>query len=191
MRARCSSRSEVDPKLSQQPRAQRGKSRLRVITRARQCDRDIGGDAAVRQHQHAVGQQHRLVHVMRHQQRGRRVRAPRLLLLDEPFAALDALTRMKMHALVLSLWRTHAPATLLVTHDVDEAVLLADRILVLADGQIAADISVALPRPRRHAHPLFAPLRARLLAELGVELPETDDEADSEAERVPDFAGTV
>jgi sulfonate transport system ATP-binding protein len=116
------------------------------------------------------------------------VRAPRLLLLDEPFAALDALTRMKMHALVLSLWRTHAPATLLVTHDVDEAVLLADRILVLADGQIAADISVELPRPRRHAHPLFAPLRARLLSELGVELPE-DDEA--EFERVPEFAGSM
>jgi sulfonate transport system ATP-binding protein len=118
------------------------------------------------------------------------VRAPRLLLLDEPFAALDALTRMKMHALVLSLWRTHAPATLLVTHDVDEAILLADRILVLADGQIAADIPVAMPRPRRHSHPLFASLRGRLLAELGVELPD-EDALEQAEERETRFAETV
>ena len=96
------------------------------------------------------------------------VRAPRLLLLDEPFAALDALTRMRMHALVIDLWRAHAPTTLLVTHDVDEAVLLADRALVLAHGRIVADIPIPLPRPRRHADPGFAALRARLLAELGV-----------------------
>ena len=96
------------------------------------------------------------------------VRAPRLLLLDEPFAALDALTRMRMHALVLELWRVHAPAVLLVTHDVDEAVLLADRVLVLQDGRIAADLAVELARPRRHAQPGFATLRGRLLEELGV-----------------------
>jgi sulfonate transport system ATP-binding protein len=97
------------------------------------------------------------------------VRAPRLLLLDEPFAALDALTRIRMHGLVTELWRAHQPTTLLVTHDVDEAVLLADRVLVLADGRIAADIAVALPRPRAHAHPGFAALRGRLLGELGVQ----------------------
>jgi sulfonate transport system ATP-binding protein len=97
------------------------------------------------------------------------VRAPRLLLLDEPFAALDALTRMRMHGLVDALWRAHRPTTLLVTHDVDEAVLLADRVLVLADGRIAADIDVTLPRPRRHGDDGFAALRARLLGELGVE----------------------
>jgi sulfonate transport system ATP-binding protein len=102
------------------------------------------------------------------------VRAPRLLLLDEPFAALDALTRIKMHGLVTELWRAHAPTTLIVTHDVDEAVLLADRALVLDRGRIAADIAIDLPRPRRHAHPQFAALRARLLGELGVELPEAD-----------------
>ncbi len=65
------------------------------------------------------------------------VREPKLLLLDEPFGALDALTRIDMHRLVLSLWRTHRPAVLLVTHDVDEAVLLADRVLVLAEGRVA------------------------------------------------------
>jgi sulfonate transport system ATP-binding protein len=96
------------------------------------------------------------------------VREPRLLLLDEPFAALDALTRLRMHGLVVELWRRHAPTTLIVTHDVDEALLLADRALVLADGRIAADIAIDLPRPRTHAHPGFTALRRRLLAELGV-----------------------
>jgi sulfonate transport system ATP-binding protein len=97
------------------------------------------------------------------------VRAPQLLLLDEPFAALDALTRIRMHALVVELWRVHAPTTLIVTHDVDEAVLLADRALVLADGRIAADIAIDLPRQRSHAQPGFTAYRQRLLRELGVE----------------------
>ncbi len=96
------------------------------------------------------------------------VRAPRLLLLDEPFAALDALTRIRMHALVLGLWRTHGPAVLLVTHDVDEAVLLADRVLVLEHGRIAMDVSVDLPRPRDPADPRRAELRRSLLEALGV-----------------------
>jgi sulfonate transport system ATP-binding protein len=97
------------------------------------------------------------------------VREPNLLLLDEPFAALDALTRIRMHALVVDLWRAHAPTTLIVTHDVDEAVLLADRALVLAGGRIAEDIDIDLPRPRRHGHPRFAEYRQHLLASLGVE----------------------
>ena len=96
------------------------------------------------------------------------VRRPRLLLLDEPFAALDALTRMRMHALMLELWRAHAPTTLIVTHDVDEALLLADRVLVLENGRIATDVAVDLPRPRDPSG--FGPLRARLLRALGVEL---------------------
>ncbi|TPG49519.1 ABC transporter ATP-binding protein [Roseomonas nepalensis] len=97
------------------------------------------------------------------------VREPRLLLLDEPFAALDALTRIRMHALVLELWRAHGPTTLIVTHDVDEAVLLADRVLVLDAGRIAADIAVEMPRPRSHGDARFVALRRRLLAELGLE----------------------
>ncbi len=97
------------------------------------------------------------------------VRAPRLLLLDEPFAALDALTRMKMQGLVGSLWQAHRPAVLLVTHDVDEALLLADRVLVLAEGRIATDIPITLDRPRRHGDPGFVRLRTRLLADLGVD----------------------
>ena len=96
------------------------------------------------------------------------VRDPGLLLLDEPFAALDALTRLRMHDLVLSLWRRHAPAVLLVTHDVDEAVLLADRVLVLEGGRIAAEERIDLPRPRA-GDGAFQEVRARLLSRLGVE----------------------
>src|SRR6202042_544647 len=65
------------------------------------------------------------------------VRDPALLLLDEPFSALDALTRLTMHDLVTSLWQRHRPAVLLVTHDVDEALTLADRVLVLRAGRIS------------------------------------------------------
>lgn len=97
------------------------------------------------------------------------VRDPELLLLDEPFAAVDALTRLRMQALVSALWLRHRPAVLLVTHDVDEALLLADRALVLDGGRIGAELVVNLPRPRRHADPGFAALRHRLLLALGVD----------------------
>jgi sulfonate transport system ATP-binding protein len=96
------------------------------------------------------------------------VREPQLLLLDEPFAALDALTRIRMHALVAALWRAHQPAVLLVTHDVDEAVMLSDRVLVLSEGRVGLELPIPLDRPRRHTHPGFAPLRERLLEALGV-----------------------
>ena len=75
------------------------------------------------------------------------VREPTLLLLDEPFSALDALTRIAMHRLVLRLWAHHGPAVLLVTHDVDEAIALADRVLVLSSGQIGLACRVEAPRP--------------------------------------------
>jgi sulfonate transport system ATP-binding protein len=96
------------------------------------------------------------------------VREPSLLLLDEPFSALDALTRMAMHRLVLSLWTRHKPAVLLVTHDVDEALELADRVLVLRDGRIAHSARIHLGRPRDRDHPAQVALRLRLLTELGV-----------------------
>jgi sulfonate transport system ATP-binding protein len=96
------------------------------------------------------------------------VREPALLLLDEPFAALDALTRLRMQALVTDLWRAHRPAVLLVTHDVEEALLLADRVLVLEHGKIALDAEFSLPRPRRPDHALFADMRTTLLTALGV-----------------------
>jgi sulfonate transport system ATP-binding protein len=102
------------------------------------------------------------------------VRDPRLLLLDEPFSALDALTRITMHQLVLSLWTQHQPAVLLVTHDVDEALALADRVLVLGGGRITHSSSITLPRPRDRDHPDLVALRLRLLTELGVPAGKTD-----------------
>ncbi|MFZ3592466.1 ABC transporter ATP-binding protein [Streptomyces sp. BH104] len=96
------------------------------------------------------------------------VREPELLLLDEPFAALDALTRLKMQDLVGDLCRIHRPAVLLVTHDVDEAIRLADRVCVLRDGRLVTDATVAVERPRDPGDPAFAGLRRRLLTDLGV-----------------------
>ncbi|WP_194835259.1 ABC transporter ATP-binding protein [Nocardia sp. XZ_19_369] len=96
------------------------------------------------------------------------VREPELLLADEPFGALDALTRIRMHVLLQDLCARHKPAVLLVTHDVDEALLLADRVLVLDEGRIALDQRIDLERPRRHGDPAFIRHRALLLASLGV-----------------------
>jgi sulfonate transport system ATP-binding protein len=101
------------------------------------------------------------------------VRDPQLMLLDEPFGALDALTRVKMHVLLRELCARHKPAVLLVTHDVDEAILLADRALVLTDGQISLDVPVPLSRPRDPSQPGFLELRNLLLRELGVNAKET------------------
>ncbi|CAN5415593.1 ABC transporter ATP-binding protein [soil metagenome] len=95
------------------------------------------------------------------------VREPQLLLLDEPFAALDALTRIRMHDLVLALWRTHRTAVLLVTHDVDEAIALADRVLVLDGGRIVAAERITAARGERTG--IARGLRDALLGHLGVE----------------------
>ena len=94
------------------------------------------------------------------------VREPDLLLLDEPFGALDALTRLAMHSLVGDLWETHRPSVLLVTHDVDEALLLADRVLILDGGTIVAEHELTHARPRRLDDHLD--IRARVLTDLGV-----------------------
>lgn len=104
-------------------------------------------------------------------------REPQLLLLDEPFAALDALTRIRMHALVAQLWRRHLPAIVLVTHDVDEAILMSDRVIVLSGGRVNFDARVDLPRPRQRGDAGFTALRARLLLELGVTTPEAASHA--------------
>ena len=97
------------------------------------------------------------------------VREPDLLLLDEPFSALDALTRVAAQRLVQTLWQRHRPAVLLVTHDVEESLLLADRILVIADGRVAYDEAFDQPRPRRRDQPELVARRRELLALLGVE----------------------
>jgi len=102
------------------------------------------------------------------------VRAPKLLLLDEPFAALDALTRMRMHRLIESLWIRHELAVLLITHDVDEAILLADRALVIDQGNLSTAIPIDLPRPRELGQEGFLGLRKRLLGAIGVTESETN-----------------
>ena len=96
------------------------------------------------------------------------VREPELLLADEPFGALDALTRVRMHALLKRLVQAHRPAVLLVTHDVDEAIELADRIVVLEQGKVSADVAVDLPAAGPERAEAFADLRRQLLARLGV-----------------------
>lgn len=98
------------------------------------------------------------------------VRGPELLLADEPFGALDALTRIRMHALLLELCSTYRPAVLLVTHDVDEAITLADRVVVLDEGRIARDVDVVLSTNRLERAAEHATYRETLLEALGVEL---------------------
>ncbi|OBJ81237.1 ABC transporter ATP-binding protein [Mycobacterium colombiense] len=99
------------------------------------------------------------------------VAEPQLLLLDEPFGALDALTRLTMHTLLLDLWRRHGFGVLLITHDVDEAVALADRVLVLEEGRVVHTLTIGEPRrapgdPGAHTERH----RAELLDRLGVRL---------------------
>jgi len=91
------------------------------------------------------------------------VHRPQLLLLDEPLGALDALTRIEMHALIERLWREHRFTALLVTHDVHEAVALGDRILLIEEGRIALDQPVPLARPRARASAGFAALEEYVL----------------------------
>ncbi|MEU5274216.1 ABC transporter ATP-binding protein [Streptomyces hygroscopicus] len=100
------------------------------------------------------------------------VREPDLLLLDEPFGALDALTRITAQQLVAELWQRRGCAVLLVTHDVEEALLLADRVLVMDGGVIAHQVRVDRDRPRDIADPLLAELRTELLGRLSVRAPE-------------------
>lgn len=91
---------------------------------------------------------------------------PRLLLLDEPLGALDALTRIEMQDLIARVWQEKGFTAIVVTHDVSEAVRLADRILLLEDGAVALDIAVDLPRPRRHGDREAAAIEGRILEQL-------------------------
>jgi sulfonate transport system ATP-binding protein len=95
------------------------------------------------------------------------VSRPRLLLLDEPLGALDALTRLEMQALIERLWAEIGFTGVLVTHDVEEAVALADRVVVLEGGRVALDLPVALPRPRARHQAVFGAVVASVLARLG------------------------
>jgi sulfonate transport system ATP-binding protein len=101
------------------------------------------------------------------------VRDPDLLLLDEPFSALDALTRASAQGLVTELWERHRPAVLLVTHDVTEALLLADRVVLIDQGRIVHDERVDLARPRRREDPELVARSTALLDRLGDERDDT------------------
>lgn len=94
------------------------------------------------------------------------VHRPRLLLLDEPLGALDALTRIEMHQLIEALWRENQFTALLVTHDVTEAISLADRIILIEEGKVAADVAVNLPRPRNKSSDQFKEIEELLLNKL-------------------------
>ena len=91
------------------------------------------------------------------------IHRPGLLLLDEPLGALDALTRIEMQDLIVSLWQEHGFTVLLVTHDVSEAVAMADRVLLIEEGKIGLDLTVDLPRPRRVGYARLAELEAEVL----------------------------
>jgi sulfonate transport system ATP-binding protein len=101
------------------------------------------------------------------------VTRPRLLLLDEPFSALDALTRQALQDELLALWSADRPTMLLVTHDLDEALALADRVVVLGGrpGRVRREVAVGLGRPRRRTAPAFQALKEELMGELPVVMP--------------------
>ncbi len=94
------------------------------------------------------------------------VSRPALLALDEPLGALDALTRIEMQAMIERIWADQGFTAILVTHDVGEAVAMADRILVVEEGAIALDVAVDVPRPRRRGDPALAELEGRILDRL-------------------------
>ncbi|MBP0600167.1 ATP-binding cassette domain-containing protein [Herbaspirillum sp. LeCh32-8] len=107
------------------------------------------------------------------------VHDPQLLLLDEPLGALDALTRIEMQELIESLWQERGFTALLVTHDVQEAIALADRVLLIEDGHIALDQRIDLARPRSRGQAQFALLEeailARVLRHPGSEQPDIEE----------------
>ena len=90
---------------------------------------------------------------------------PGILLLDEPFSALDPFTRASLHDLLLGLWQELKPTILMVTHDVEEAALLADRIVVMKPrpGRVHETINMSLPRPRDRISPLFDTVKRRVM----------------------------
>ncbi|WP_284211358.1 ATP-binding cassette domain-containing protein, partial [Methylobacterium brachythecii] len=94
------------------------------------------------------------------------VSRPALLALDEPLGALDALTRIDMQTMIERIWAEQGFTAILVTHDVGEAVAMADRILVIEDGAVALDVDVDTPRPRRRGDPDLAALEGRILDQL-------------------------
>ncbi|MFS0687726.1 ATP-binding cassette domain-containing protein [Sporosarcina sp. 179-K 8C2 HS] len=94
------------------------------------------------------------------------IHQPSLLLLDEPLGALDAFTRLEMQSLIENIWQKHGFTALLVTHDVEEAVALADRVILLQDGMIAQDLAIPLSRPRQRDHATFTSTVNQILKQI-------------------------
>ncbi|MBK5010804.1 aliphatic sulfonates ABC transporter ATP-binding protein [Pseudomonas sp. S60] len=105
------------------------------------------------------------------------IHQPRLLLLDEPLGALDALTRIEMQQLIERLWRQHGFTVLLVTHDVSEAVAVADRVILIEEGEVGLDLTVDLPRPRARGSHRLAALESEVLQRV-LSVPGTAPEPD-------------
>lgn len=110
------------------------------------------------------------------------VHRPDLLLLDEPLGAIDALTRIEMQRLVEGLWLEQRFTALLVTHDVPEAIALADRVVLIDDGRVTLDLKVRLPRPRERGSARFAALEEIVLNEV---LGDATDASGAEAPELP------
>jgi sulfonate transport system ATP-binding protein len=114
---------------------------------------------------------------------------PSLLLLDEPLGALDAFTRLEMQSLIENIWQKHGFTALLVTHDVEEAVTLADRVILLQDGIIAQDVAIPLPRPRQRDHATFTStvnqILKQILDEPNPSVPDRSEETSYQLNPVP------
>jgi sulfonate transport system ATP-binding protein len=104
------------------------------------------------------------------------VHDPNLLLLDEPLGSLDALTRIEMQQLIEDIWRTRGFTAMLVTHDVAEAISLADRVILIEGGRVALDEFVNIPRPRTRGSARFAALEERILGRVLQRRPAVDDQ---------------
>ncbi len=118
---------------------------------------------------------------------------PKLLLLDEPFGALDALTRGTIHDELLKIWGGTNQTGFMITHDIDEAILLADRILLMTNGpfaRVAESLRITIPRPRARTdivdHPTYYPIRNHLVQFLGRRSAELAGQASGGAEQRPD-----
>ena len=142
------------------PAAERGRRVAEVLALV-----DLAGSEKRYPHELSGGQQQRvaLARAM--------APAPRLLLLDEPLGKLDSLTRITMQAEILKLWQDARFTALLVTHDVEEALFLAERVIVFSDrpARIKADVKVDVPYPRHRGDPRLAELRRQLLGLLGLD----------------------
>jgi sulfonate transport system ATP-binding protein len=104
------------------------------------------------------------------------VHDPNLLLLDEPLGSLDALTRIEMQQLIEDIWRSRGFTAMLVTHDVAEAISLADRVILIEGGRVALDEVVNIPRPRTRGSARFAALDERILGRVLQRRPVVEDQ---------------